>query len=427
MLFIGSRYVKRDITLVIEDVLERFAEGQRRQAGGAVPALQIHNLDFYYGANQVLFDVNLEIGQGEILALLGTNGAGKSTLLRAVSGLDHPHRGVIRIHGANCTYLEPEQIIDQEVALLVGGKMTFSGLTVRDNLRIGGYSLRHEGGEGPVGVRRGRRPVPRAGRPARPAGRHPVRGRAADAGPGPGDDDPAQAAAHRRAGPRAGPEGGGPADGHRPRGQPPGHDGGAGRAEREPGHEPGRAGHLHRARRGPLRRPHRRPLRARPTCSAPSSSAPPWPGSTRGAGVGPQLRPGPRGDHRPQLRAAGHGAGPHLQDQPGAQLRPGPAGRGGRRLHGQVLLRLRVQLLVRPGAVPGPGRRRRGPERAAAAAAVQPAPGPGHGGHHRAEPGAVRVHRPALHPARRTCSSRSRSRSTSPSASAPICSPRARS
>jgi len=76
---------------------------------------------------------------------LGTNGAGKSTLLRAVSGLDHPHRGVIRIFGVNCTYLEPEQIIDQDVALLVGGKMTFSGLTVRDNLRIGGYSLRRGG------------------------------------------------------------------------------------------------------------------------------------------------------------------------------------------------------------------------------------------------------------------------------------------
>ncbi len=145
MLVIGSRYVRRDITLVIEDVLERYAEGQRRQAGGEVPALQVHNLDFFYGANQVLFNVNLEINQGEILALLGTNGAGKSTLLRAVSGLEHPHRGVIRIFGANCTYLEPEQIIDQGVALLVGGKMTFSGLTVRENLRVGGYSMRREG------------------------------------------------------------------------------------------------------------------------------------------------------------------------------------------------------------------------------------------------------------------------------------------
>ena len=192
MLFIGSRYVRRDITLVIEDVLERYAEGQRRSAGGAVPALQVHNLDFYYGSNQVLFDVNLEIAQGEILALLGTNGAGKSTLLRAVSGLEHPHRGVIRIFGANCTYLEPEQIIDQEVALLVGGKMTFSGLTVRENLRVGGYSLRGKGSRARTALDEACRPLPRAGRPAGPAGRHPVGRRAADAGPGPGDDDRAR-------------------------------------------------------------------------------------------------------------------------------------------------------------------------------------------------------------------------------------------
>ncbi|HMD46010.1 MAG TPA: ATP-binding protein [Acidimicrobiales bacterium] len=144
LLIIGSRYVRRDITLVIEDVLERYAEGKRRQGGGAIPALQVHNLDFYYGTNQVLFDINVEIAQGEMVALLGTNGAGKSTLLRAVSGLDHPHRGVIRLFGVNCTYLEPEQIIDQGVALLVGGKMTFPGMTVRENLRIGEYSLRHQ-------------------------------------------------------------------------------------------------------------------------------------------------------------------------------------------------------------------------------------------------------------------------------------------
>jgi ABC-type branched-subunit amino acid transport system ATPase component/sugar phosphate permease len=144
LLYIGSRYVRRDITLVIEDVLERYAEGKRRKAGGAIPALQIHNLDFFYGTQQVLFDVNLEVPEGEIVALLGTNGAGKSTLLRAVSGLDHPHRGVIRIFGANCTYLEPEQIIDQHVALLVGGKMTFPGLSVRDNLRVGEFSFRRE-------------------------------------------------------------------------------------------------------------------------------------------------------------------------------------------------------------------------------------------------------------------------------------------
>jgi len=142
LLILGSRSVKRDITLVIEDVIERYTEGRRRQSGGEIPSLQVHNLDFYYGTNQVLFDLNLQVEQGEMIALLGTNGAGKSTLLRAVSGLAHPHRGVVRIFGMNCTYLEPEQIIDQGVALLVGGKMTFPGLTVRDNLRIGGHTLR---------------------------------------------------------------------------------------------------------------------------------------------------------------------------------------------------------------------------------------------------------------------------------------------
>jgi ABC-type branched-subunit amino acid transport system ATPase component/predicted MFS family arabinose efflux permease len=145
LLWLGSRHVRRDITLVIEDVLERYAEGRRRQTGGAIPALQVHNLDFFYGSNQVLFDVNVEVAEGEIVALLGTNGAGKSTLLRAVAGLDHPHRGVIRIFGVNSTYLEPEQIIGESVALLVGGKMTFPGLTVRDNLRVGEYTLRRDG------------------------------------------------------------------------------------------------------------------------------------------------------------------------------------------------------------------------------------------------------------------------------------------
>jgi ABC-type branched-subunit amino acid transport system ATPase component/sugar phosphate permease len=144
LLILGSRCVRRDITMVIEDVIERYTEGKRRQSGGEIPALQVHNLDFFYGTNQVLFDMNLQVEEGEMVALLGTNGAGKSTLLRAVSGLSHPHRGVVRIFGMNSTYLEPEQIIDEGVALLVGGKMTFPGLSVRDNLRIGGHTLRRD-------------------------------------------------------------------------------------------------------------------------------------------------------------------------------------------------------------------------------------------------------------------------------------------
>jgi ABC-type branched-subunit amino acid transport system ATPase component/sugar phosphate permease len=145
LLVVGSRYVRHDITLVIEDVLERYSEGERRKAGGAIPAAQVHNLDFFYGSQQVLFDIELEVAQGEMVALLGTNGAGKSTLLRAIAGLDHPHRGVVRLFGANTTYLEAEQVLDLGAALLVGGKMTLPGLTVRDNLRVGAHSLRGDG------------------------------------------------------------------------------------------------------------------------------------------------------------------------------------------------------------------------------------------------------------------------------------------
>ena len=107
-------------------------------------ALEVNDVDFSYGNRQVLFGVSLAVAEGEVAALLGTNGAGKSTLLRAVAGLDHPHRGIIRLFGVNSTWLEPEQILDQGAALLVGGKMTFPGLTVRDNLRVGRYSMRND-------------------------------------------------------------------------------------------------------------------------------------------------------------------------------------------------------------------------------------------------------------------------------------------
>ena len=67
--------------------------------GGAPPLLQIRDLDFSYGRVQVLFGVDLDVWEGEVLALLGTNGAGKSTLLRAITGLSRADRGTISVGG----------------------------------------------------------------------------------------------------------------------------------------------------------------------------------------------------------------------------------------------------------------------------------------------------------------------------------------
>jgi ABC-type branched-subunit amino acid transport system ATPase component/predicted MFS family arabinose efflux permease len=132
----GARFTEDDIAAVDEEILEEANEKARLRSGGTPELLQVRNLDFSYGQVQILFDVNLDIHEGEILALLGTNGAGKSTLLSLVSGLSHPDRGIIRYQGANITYLETERIVRLGIEQVPGGRAVFPGLTVRENLLV---------------------------------------------------------------------------------------------------------------------------------------------------------------------------------------------------------------------------------------------------------------------------------------------------
>ncbi len=136
----GSRFVRADISLVVEELLEEQAEQQRRaDRDAAVPVLQVRNLDFSYGKVQVLFDVAFDVHRGEALALLGTNGAGKSTVLRVVSGLGVPQRGVVRLNGRAITYADPEVRARIGVVQLAGGKAVFPGLTIAQNLRMAAF------------------------------------------------------------------------------------------------------------------------------------------------------------------------------------------------------------------------------------------------------------------------------------------------
>lgn len=137
----GARYVRGDIAQAAADIREEQQERQRVAAGGDLPLLQIRHLDFSYGALQVLFDVSLDVRDGEVLALLGTNGAGKSTLLRAVSGLDYADRGAIRLSGRTITYAEPQARVSMGVIQVPGGKAVYPALSVADNLLAGGYML----------------------------------------------------------------------------------------------------------------------------------------------------------------------------------------------------------------------------------------------------------------------------------------------
>ncbi|RNL62510.1 MFS transporter [Nocardioides marmoriginsengisoli] len=132
----GARFLKADISRAVEEMLEERAETERMRANpDDIPALQVRNLDFSYGPVQILFDVNLDVRRGEVLALLGTNGAGKSTLLRVISGLGIPDRGVVRLHGQSLTYSEAEVRFKAGVVQLRGGAGCFGQLTVAENLR----------------------------------------------------------------------------------------------------------------------------------------------------------------------------------------------------------------------------------------------------------------------------------------------------
>ncbi|WTW98919.1 ATP-binding protein [Streptomycetaceae bacterium NBC_01309] len=143
MLIRSSAFIKHDLALVVRELQEELAERDRQlQDPEQVPVLQVNNIDFAYGNVQVLFGVGFEVRRGECLALLGTNGAGKSTILKAVCGLGTPSRGVVRLNGKTITYVSPEQRGRYGIRLLPGGKGTFPGMTVRENLEMAAFQLR---------------------------------------------------------------------------------------------------------------------------------------------------------------------------------------------------------------------------------------------------------------------------------------------
>ncbi|HRA85341.1 MAG TPA: ATP-binding cassette domain-containing protein, partial [Ilumatobacteraceae bacterium] len=118
---------------------------QRRH--GEADLLLIRNLDAGYGGRQVLFGVNFDVKEGEIVALLGTNGAGKSTLLKAISGVVEADRGAVILDGRDVTHAPPNEIAALGISQMPGGQGVFGGLTVQENLQLAGWTRHRD----PVG------------------------------------------------------------------------------------------------------------------------------------------------------------------------------------------------------------------------------------------------------------------------------------
>ena len=110
------------------------------------PLLECVGLHVAYGRTQILFDVSIDVDEGEVLAVLGTNGAGKSTLLRAISGLTPPKRGTVWLDGRDVTGTSPVKMASLGVAHMPGGRGIFPDLTVGENLRMATWSHRRDRG-----------------------------------------------------------------------------------------------------------------------------------------------------------------------------------------------------------------------------------------------------------------------------------------
>jgi branched-chain amino acid transport system ATP-binding protein len=93
---------------------------------------------------QVLFGVDIEVHEGEIVALLGTNGAGKSTILNAISGVVEPDGGNVFFRGEAITGEAPERTVGRGIVQVPGGRGVFPRLTVAENLAMGGFLIRKD-------------------------------------------------------------------------------------------------------------------------------------------------------------------------------------------------------------------------------------------------------------------------------------------
>ncbi len=106
--------------------------------------LQLRNIVAGYGGSDVLKGVNLVVEPGSITCIVGPNGAGKSTVLRAISGLLKPRLGEMLFQGRSILGLNPRQVLARGIVQVPQNHSLFTDMTVRENVRLGGYMLRDQ-------------------------------------------------------------------------------------------------------------------------------------------------------------------------------------------------------------------------------------------------------------------------------------------
>lgn len=109
--------------------------------------LTVNNITASYTKVEVLKGISMQVGDGEIVCLIGANGAGKSTLLRVISGIIKPRTGEIAYDGEQIAGKTAEDIVRFGISQVPEGRQIFSSLTVKQNLFLGTYARRVKGGD----------------------------------------------------------------------------------------------------------------------------------------------------------------------------------------------------------------------------------------------------------------------------------------
>lgn len=119
-------------------------EAEASRASGRSKMIVCRDVDVEYEGVQVLFGVDLDVEEGEIVALLGTNGAGKSTLIRAICGIQEASNGAIFLDGQDITHVPPHENAANGVIMLPGGRAIFPTQTVAENLKAASWMYRKD-------------------------------------------------------------------------------------------------------------------------------------------------------------------------------------------------------------------------------------------------------------------------------------------
>lgn len=102
--------------------------------------LKVEDMHVYYGAIHAIKGVSFEVGEGEIVALIGANGAGKSTILKTISGLLHPRSGSITFMNQNIAHTDAYKLVRHGLAHVPEGRRIFLQMSVQDNLEMGAFT-----------------------------------------------------------------------------------------------------------------------------------------------------------------------------------------------------------------------------------------------------------------------------------------------